>query len=112
MHCCAQAKTRWQFFQPFQGGTAFVATQGAGWALFAASLVSLVWLVLHVAAGMAAGLVAGIRYWILATGFTIFAAQISRTVGEKESCVPGPTPSTASRNDVSPWTGSEYRKVS
>ncbi len=74
----AQATTRWQFFQPFQGGTAFVATQGAGWALFAASLVSLVWLVLHVAAGMAAGLVAGIRYWILATGFTMFAAQMVR----------------------------------
>ena len=71
-----QAKKGWHFFQPFQGGTAFVATQGAGWALFAASLGLLLWLLLHVAAGVAASLVAGLRYWILATGFTMFAAQM------------------------------------
>jgi hypothetical protein len=75
---CTQEKKGWHFFQPFQGGTAFVATQGAGWALFAASLVLLLWLLLHVAAGVAASLVAGLRYWILATGFTMFAAQMVR----------------------------------
>lgn len=53
-----------------------MATQGAGWALFAGSLLSLLWLAWHVAAGVALRLVAGIRSWILATGLTMFAAQL------------------------------------
>jgi hypothetical protein len=39
-----QATAGWQFWQPFQGGTAFVATQAAGWALTAASLASMLWI--------------------------------------------------------------------
>jgi len=39
-----QATVGWRFFQPFQGGTAFVATQAAGWILTAASLASMLWL--------------------------------------------------------------------
>lgn len=54
----------WQFFQPFAGGTAFVATQAVGWSLFAATVVCLV--------VMAERLVAGVahcaRCWALGAG--------------------------------------------
>lgn len=50
----------------------FVATQGLGWALFSASLVSLLWLIMQVAAGMAYC----IRCWALATSSVMFAAQL------------------------------------
>lgn len=79
-HVLRQGSGRWQFWQPFRGGPAFVATQGAGWALFAGSLVSLLWLAAHVATGVALRLVAGIRAWVLATGVTMFVAQLVRCV--------------------------------
>ena len=53
-----------------------MATQGLGWALFTAALVSLLWLAVQVATGVALRLVAEIRSWILATGLTMFAAQV------------------------------------
>jgi diacylglycerol O-acyltransferase 2, plant len=68
------AASGWRFFQPFEGGTAFVATQGLGWALFSLSLLAIMWLVTQVAAGVAYCL----RCWVVATGGVMFAAQLVR----------------------------------
>ncbi|MEW5310901.1 MAG: hypothetical protein WDW38_002655 [Sanguina aurantia] len=63
--------SRWQFFQPFSGGTAFVATQAIGWALFAVTLVVLI--------ALAKQLIAGVGYclrcWAVATGVLMCVTQ-------------------------------------
>lgn len=63
----------WSFFQPFTGGTLFIATQGVGWAFFAACILLCGW-------GMYAALL-GVAHcvscWVLATGFSMFSAQLA-----------------------------------
>lgn len=36
-------QNEWKFFQPFQGGAVFVATQATGWILFTVALLPLLW---------------------------------------------------------------------
>ncbi|WIA28105.1 hypothetical protein OEZ86_010685 [Tetradesmus obliquus] len=61
----------WQFFQPFSGGTAFVATQAVSWSMFAATVVLL--------AVMMQQLVAGVAYcfrcWAIGAGTLMVLAQ-------------------------------------
>lgn len=63
----------WSFFQPFTGGTLFIATQGVGWAFFAACILLCCW-------GMYAALL-GVAHcvscWVLATGVSMFSAQLA-----------------------------------
>lgn len=61
----------WQFFQPFSGGTVFVATQAAGWSLFSASAVVIVVLVQQLVAGVANCL----QCWAISAGTLMIAAQ-------------------------------------
>ncbi len=66
----------WKFFQPFRGGTVFVATQAAGWLLYSAALVLVLW-------GIGAttlGLVLGVQAYAVAVGATGVAAQIAIAV--------------------------------
>ena len=44
---------RWRFFQPFQGSTAFIATQAAGWLLYSSSLAFSLWVAIMLACGVA-----------------------------------------------------------
>lgn len=63
----------WSFFQPFSGGTLFIATQGVGWAFFAACILLCGW-------GMYAalrGVAHCVQCWVLATGFSMFSAQLA-----------------------------------
>jgi hypothetical protein len=69
---------KWQFFQPFCGGTAFVTTQAISWSIFAAALVSLVVLLQQVVAGVAHCF----RYWALGAGtFMVMAQAVSVRAG-------------------------------
>ncbi|CAL8469789.1 g9331 [Coccomyxa elongata] len=63
---------RWRFFQPFQGGVVFAATQALGWALFSSSLISIIYLIFSLARGMAYC----IRCWIFATGSAMLISQL------------------------------------
>ena len=63
----------WSFFQPFSGGTLFIATQGVGWAFFAACILLCGW-------GMYAalkGVAHCVSCWVFATGFSMFSAQLA-----------------------------------
>ncbi|KAG2426507.1 hypothetical protein HXX76_011734 [Chlamydomonas incerta] len=62
----------WRFFQPFQGGSVFVATQAIGWTLFSASVVC----VLLLAKRLVAGVGYCLRCWALAAGALIMATQL------------------------------------
>ncbi|CAK0784954.1 hypothetical protein CVIRNUC_008159 [Coccomyxa viridis] len=63
---------QWRFFQPFQGGVVFAATQALGWGLFSGALLCLTVLVISAARGMAYC----IRCWIFATGSVMLASQL------------------------------------
>jgi len=67
-----QESEGWRFWQPFQGGPAFVATQGLGWALTAAALAS----VLALGRQIALGLAHAIRAWLVATSAVMLIAQL------------------------------------
>jgi len=67
---------RWKFFQPFRGGTVFVATQAAGWLLYSAALALVLW-------GIGAttlGFMLGVQAYAVAVGATGIAAQIAIAV--------------------------------
>lgn len=61
----------WRFFQPFRGGTAFMATQGAGWAFFCLALAGLV----TASRMVAAGAVQWLHHVSWATAAAVLAAQ-------------------------------------
>ncbi|KAK9829305.1 hypothetical protein WJX72_005048 [[Myrmecia] bisecta] len=63
----------WRFFQPFQGGTVFVATQALGWILFSMSIMGLIWLLMQVVVGVAYCM----RCWAWAVGAAMFTAQLT-----------------------------------
>lgn len=65
-------KSAWSFFQPFAGGTAFVATQAVGWSLFACTLVYLVVFLQLLVRGLAYC----VRCWALGAGVMMFATQL------------------------------------
>ncbi|GFR51674.1 hypothetical protein Agub_g14116, partial [Astrephomene gubernaculifera] len=62
----------WRFFQPFQGGSVFVATQAIGWTLFSSTVVSLLLLAKQLVAGVGYCL----RWWALAAGALMVATQL------------------------------------
>lgn len=62
----------WQFWQPFVGGTTFIATQAVGWSMFAATIVCLAVLV----ASLVRGVASCIRCWALGAGCMMFATQL------------------------------------
>lgn len=64
---------RWRFFQPFVGGTAFVATQILGWVLFSAALVGFAYLAVQAAYGV----VLSLKWYAMFTGATALAAQVA-----------------------------------
>jgi hypothetical protein len=67
---------KWKFFQPFRGGTVFVATQAAGWLLYSAALALVLW-------GIGAstlGFMLGVQAYAVAVGATGVAAQIAIAV--------------------------------
>nr|AZI70899.1 acyl-CoA:diacylglycerol acyltransferase 2.3 [Lobosphaera incisa]QIT07021.1 type-2 diacylglycerol acyltransferase DGAT2C [Lobosphaera incisa] len=68
----AESAPSWQFFQPFRGGTWFVATQALGWVLFSLSIMGLIWLISQVAVGVAYCM----RCWAWAVGAAMFTAQL------------------------------------
>ena len=77
------------------GGKAFVAVQGLGWVLFAASIASIIWLVIQVAAGVAYC----VRCWALMTSSFFLSAEL---VGP---CARGCTPTAHASWEVeSAWT--------
>ena len=55
-----------------RGGVAFIATQGAGWALFSLAAASMIWTVIRLAQGMAYC----VKCWAIMTWGTMFAAQL------------------------------------
>lgn len=63
----------WRFFQPFQGGAFFIATQALGWALFSLALLFIIFL----SAQAGKGVVLGLRWWSITTTSLAFAAEIS-----------------------------------
>eukprot|EP00877_Chromochloris_zofingiensis_P005530 jgi/Chrzof1/14979/Cz09g23010.t1 len=67
----ADSGTMWQFFQPFSGGTAFVATQAIGWSLFSTTIVLIVVMVQQLISGVAHC----IRCWALGAGCLAVTAQ-------------------------------------
>jgi diacylglycerol O-acyltransferase 2, plant len=66
----------WKFFQPFKGGTVFVATQAAGWLLYSAALALVLWGI----GATTTGLVLGVQAYAVAIGATGVAAQIAIAV--------------------------------
>ncbi|KXZ43905.1 hypothetical protein GPECTOR_78g93 [Gonium pectorale] len=62
----------WRFFQPFQGGSVFVATQAIGWTLFSGSVV----VVLLLAKELVAGVGYCLRCWALTAGALMTATQL------------------------------------
>ena len=65
----------WKFYQPFQGGFVFVASQATGWVLFSLALVALFWAI-GVALVNTAELAIKIQSWCVAAGMTALAAEI------------------------------------
>lgn len=66
----------WKFFQPFRGGTVFVATQAAGWLLYSVALALVLW-------GIGAstlGFMLGVQAYAVTIGATGVAAQIAIAV--------------------------------
>lgn len=66
----------WKFFQPFRGGTVFVATQATGWLLYSAALALVLW-------GIGAstlGFMLGVQAYAVTVGATGVAAQIAIAV--------------------------------
>lgn len=66
-----QPANKWQFFQPFSGGSAFVATQALGWSLFSATIVSVAVLLKLLVEGIAYCT----RCWAVGTGCLMVATQ-------------------------------------
>lgn len=64
--------TMWQFFQPFAGGTAFVATQAVGWSLFSATAVAVIILLQQLVAGVAYCA----RCWAFGLGVLMITTQL------------------------------------
>ena len=64
----------WKFFQPFRGGTVFVATQAAGWLLYSAALALVLWGIGATTLGFMLSVQA---YAVAAIGATGVAAQIA-----------------------------------
>lgn len=75
-----QEKGEWRFFQPFQGGIIFVATQATGWVLFSVAILLLIWLIVlgvTKTVWIAADWAMKIQAWSLAAGMTAFVAEIT-----------------------------------
>ncbi|GIL79509.1 hypothetical protein Vretifemale_8826 [Volvox reticuliferus] len=68
----ADVAPSWRFFQPFQGGSVFVATQAIGWTLFSSTVVA----VLLLAKELVAGVGYCMRCWALAAGALMMATQL------------------------------------
>ncbi|EFJ45849.1 hypothetical protein VOLCADRAFT_93670 [Volvox carteri f. nagariensis] len=68
----ADVATTWRFFQPFQGGSVFVATQAIGWTLFSSTVVA----VLLLAKELVVGVGYCLRCWALAVGALMMATQL------------------------------------
>ncbi|GAB4819039.1 hypothetical protein N2152v2_006085 [Parachlorella kessleri] len=68
----SSAANGWRFWQPFQGGTGFVATQALGWALYSTALVSILWM----AWGALVGVASYVHSWTLAAGTLMFVAEL------------------------------------
>lgn len=62
----------WSFFQPFRGGTLFIATQGVAWAFFATCLLLFAWAIYAAVLGVAHC----VGCWAVATGLTMFVTQV------------------------------------
>lgn len=78
----ADSGTMWQFFQPFSGGTAFVATQAIGWSLFSTTIVLIVVMVQQLISGVAHC----IRCWALGAGCLAVTAQAVRLQYASPAC--------------------------
>ncbi|KAL4543789.1 hypothetical protein Ndes2437B_g01601 [Nannochloris sp. 'desiccata'] len=65
----------WKFFQPFRGGTVFVATQAAGWLLYSVALALVLWGIGASTLGFMLGVqayavtIGGLSVYYAATGF-------------------------------------------
>ncbi|GLC40901.1 hypothetical protein PLESTM_001123800 [Pleodorina starrii] len=68
----ADVAPTWRFFQPFQGGSVFVATQAIGWTLFSSTVVA----VLLLAKELVVGVGYCMRCWALAAGMLMMATQL------------------------------------
>ncbi|GLI68216.1 hypothetical protein VaNZ11_012560 [Volvox africanus] len=68
----ADVAPSWRFFQPFQGGSVFVATQAIGWTLFSSTVVAVLLLAKELVAGMGYCM----RCWALAAGALMMATQL------------------------------------
>eukprot|EP00803_Ostreobium_quekettii_P005722 evm.model.scf_27.11 EVM.evm.TU.scf_27.11 scf_27:83458-88282(-) len=64
--------TSWQFFQPFAGGSVFVATQALGWTLFSITLL----FVLKWMMELLMGIVRVAQWWALSTGLMLVITQM------------------------------------
>ncbi len=62
----------WSFFQPFRGGTLFIATQAVAWLFFATCLLLFGWAIYAAVLGVAHC----VGCWAVATGLTMFATQV------------------------------------
>jgi len=69
----SSSSSGWRFFQPFQGGAFFIATQALGWALFSLALLFIVFL----SAQAGKGVVLGLHWWSITATSLAFAAEIS-----------------------------------
>lgn len=63
----------WSFFQPFNGGAAFIAVQFLGWSLFTGEVVGL----LHLALSVGRGLVVPKYAWTLAAGMVLIPVVLA-----------------------------------
>lgn len=63
----------WHFFQPFKGGSAFVATQAMGWILYSSAIALVLWSAMETLLGAAAY---SIAIWPLAAGTSAALAEV------------------------------------